>query len=182
MQESPHGQVPWQTMQQPVDPSLQPNAIPDAMIAATSKHVARAITSIAKSEDSTGDVRAAGDAQDGVVSLRTFAASSERGRFAAQPTADPAFGDNRLSGVAAPADDESWAVGSFIDDSSGNLQTLIVTGGEGSTWTQVPSPSPSSDGDTQLSTITSVRGGGLWAVGGFDGPDAQQALVLHRCR
>jgi hypothetical protein len=137
---------------------------------------------IAVDQANRGDVRAVGDAQDGVVSLRTFAVSSETGRFSVQPTADPAVGDNRLTGVAAVDDDESWAVGSYLDDTSGNLQTLIVTGGERAPWTQAPSPNPSTDGNNQLSTVTSVRGGGLWAVGAFDGPDAAQTLTLHRCR
>jgi hypothetical protein len=128
------------------------------------------------------DVRAAGDAQDGVVSLRTFAVSGEKGTFQVQGTADPATGDNRLSGVAAVKGDESWAVGSFLDDASGSLQTLIVTGGEDAPWTEVPSPNPSSDGDNQLSTVTKIGKSDLWAVGGFDGPDAQQTLILHRCK
>jgi hypothetical protein len=128
------------------------------------------------------DVRAVGDAQDGVVSLRTFALSSEGSSFSVQPTANPAVGDNRLMGVTAVNDDESWAVGSFLDDTSGSLFTLIVTGGERGTWTPVTSPNPSNGGDNQLSAVTKVGAHDLWAVGGFDGPDAQQTLVAHRCR
>jgi hypothetical protein len=88
--------------------------------------------------------------------------------------------DVRAAGDAQVKDDESWAVGSFLDDASGNLQTLIVTGGEGAPWTEVPSPNPTSDGDNQLSTVTKIGNKDLWAVGGFDGPDAQQTLILHR--
>jgi hypothetical protein len=129
------------------------------------------------------DVRAVGDAQDGVVSLRTFALSGEGTHFALQGTPDPNSGDNRLTGVAAVGDDQSWAVGSTLDGASGNLLTLIATGGEGSAWTQVASPSPGFDnGDSQLATLTKVGAHDLWAVGGFDGPDAAQTLVLHRCK
>jgi hypothetical protein len=127
------------------------------------------------------DVRAAGDAQDGVVSLRTFALSSEGARFSVQGTPDPATGDDRLMGVTAVGDDASWAVGSYLDDASGNVLTLIASGGEGAPWTQVPSPSPANGGgDSQLSAVTHV-GRDLWAVGGFDGPDALQTMVIHRC-
>jgi hypothetical protein len=94
----------------------------------------------------------------------------------------PAFGDNRLTGVAAASDDESWAVGSFLDDASGNLQTLVVKGSETQPWVPVASPSPSTDGDNQLSTVAKVSPHDLWAVGAFDGPHAQQTLILHRCQ
>jgi hypothetical protein len=129
------------------------------------------------------DVRAVGDAQDGVVSLRTFALTGEGTRFSLQGTPDPNVGDNRLTGVAAVTDNESWAVGSTLDATSGNLLTLVATGGEGTPWTQVASPSPGFDnGDSQLATLTKFGKDDLWAVGAFDGPDAAQTLVLHRCR
>jgi len=128
------------------------------------------------------DVRAVGDAQDGVVSLRTFALSGEGAGFSLQGTPDPATGDNRLTGVAAVSDDESWAVGSYLDDASGNLLTLIAGGGEGKPWARVASHSPAGDGDSQLATVGKVGARDLWAVGSFDGPDAQQTLILHRCR
>ena len=127
------------------------------------------------------DLRAAGDSQDGMVSLRTFGVAGEGAALAAHATADPNGGDNRLTGVAAVSDDETLAVGSTLDDASGNLQTLIVSGGEHASWNRVPSPSPADDGDSQLSTIAKV-GRDLWAVGAFDGPDAQQTLILRRCR
>src|SRR5262249_18094411 len=134
--------------------------------------------------DVTGgdDVRAVGDAQDGVVSLRTFALSSEGAAFAVQRTANPTVRDNRLTGVAVVTEDESWAVGSFIDKKSGSLQTLIVSGAEQGVWNAVASPNPSAGGDNQLSTVTKVGAHDLWAVGAFDGADAAQTLVIHRCR
>jgi hypothetical protein len=127
------------------------------------------------------DVRAVGDAQDGVVSLRTLALAGDGGALAQQPTVDPNHGDNRLTGVAAVNDDETFAVGSTLTD-AGNLESLIVTGGERSTWDRVPSPSPGGDGDTELAAVIAVGGHNLWAVGRFDGPDATQTLALHRCR
>jgi hypothetical protein len=129
-----------------------------------------------------GDIRGVGDAQDGIVSLRTFAEISEGRRFEVQGAANPSDGDNRLTGVTAPGDDETWAVGNFLDVDSGNQQTLIVTGGEGGTWLQVPTPNPSADGENQLSSIAQVGRHDLWAVGAFDGADAGQTLTLHRCR
>jgi hypothetical protein len=128
------------------------------------------------------DVRAVGDAQDGVVSLRTFALTSEGTAFSVQRTANPSVGDNRLMGVTAVNDGESWAVGSFLDEGSGSLQTLIVTGGEHGVWSPVTSPNPSDGGDNQLAAVTTVGAHDLWAVGGFDGPNAAQTLVVHRCR
>jgi hypothetical protein len=127
------------------------------------------------------DLRAAGDSQDGLVSLRTFGVSGEGRALALHATDDPNVGDDRLTGVAAVSDDETFAVGSTLSDATGNLETLIVAGGEHTPWTRVASPSPADDGDNQLSTVARV-GRDLWAVGGFDGPDAQQTLILHRCR
>src|SRR5262249_21735307 len=72
------------------------------------------------------DVRAVGDAQDGVVSLRTLALAGDGGALARQPTANPALGDNRLTGVAAVSDDVTFAVGSTLTD-AGNLESLILT-------------------------------------------------------
>ena len=50
------------------------------------------------------------------------------------------------------------------------------------TWARVPSPNPSADGDNQLAAVAEVGRHDLWAVGAFDGPDAAQTLILHRCR
>jgi hypothetical protein len=128
------------------------------------------------------DVRAVGDSQDGVVSLRTLALRSEGDAFSVQDTTNPSVRDDRLTGVAAVGDDESWAVGSFLDAVSGNLRTLIETGGEGGVWTPVTSPNPNDDGDNQLAAVARVGGRDLWAVGAFDGPDAAQTLIVHRCK
>src|SRR5262249_43299126 len=128
------------------------------------------------------DIHAVGDAQDGVVGLRTFAAASERGRFRVQATADPSAGDNRLVGIAAVGDDETWAVGSCRDVASDSQRTLVLHGGEGAPWTQVTSPNPSASGDNQLASIALVGGAELWAVGAFDGDEAAQTLVLRRCK
>jgi hypothetical protein len=128
------------------------------------------------------DIRAVGDAQDGIKSLRTFAAASESARFAIQPTVNPSDGDNRLAGIVAPTDDDTWAVGAYLDTSAGNQRTLVLHGAEGAAWTQVPSPSPSASGDSLLAAIADVAGRDLWAVGAFDGDNAKQTLVLHRCQ
>jgi hypothetical protein len=136
---------------------------------------------LAVSAAARGDIRAVGDAQDGVNPLRTFAVSAEHGLFSIQPTANPSTDDNRLAGVAAVSDDETWAVGNFRDAASGSQETLILRGGERGIWKQQPSPNPSADGDNQLGGVAKVGAHDLWAVGAFDGPDAAQTLVLHRC-
>jgi hypothetical protein len=127
-----------------------------------------------------GGVSAAGDAQDGMVSLRTLGETAEHRLFSRAVTANPSTGDNRFAGVVLVGD-ETWAVGNFLDPTSGNQLTLIERGGEGSPWTEVSSPNPSSDGDNQLANVTRTGARDLWAVGSFDGPDRAQTLVLHRC-
>jgi len=128
------------------------------------------------------NIRAVGDTQDGVVSLRTFAQASDGEEFSQKNTANPSTGDNRLEGIAVVSEDQAWAVGNFLDPVTGGQDTLILSGGEHSPWRQVPSPNPSSDGDNQLASIAKVGRHDLWAVGGFDGPDAAQTLIVHRCQ
>jgi hypothetical protein len=123
-------------------------------------------------------VRAVGDAQDGVVSLRTFAEARDHRTFSIVDTANPSVRDDRLAGVALLGD--TWAVGNYIDEASGSQSTLIERS-DGHAWVQVSSPNPSSDGDNQLAAVAATAANDLWAVGVFDGPDAAQTLVLHRC-
>jgi hypothetical protein len=83
---------------------------------------------------------------------------------------NPAIWGNILKGVAATSASDVWAVGNAATQT--NNRTLIERW-NGSTWTAVPSPSPSSscqDGNIQwtgnnLKAVAAVGPGDVWAVG-----------------
>ena len=73
---------------------------------------------------------------------------------------------NELSAVAAISSNDVWAVGTWRNI-AGNYQTLTEHW-NGSSWTLVPSPNPSSENG--LSAVAGVAGNDVWATGsGWDG-------------
>jgi hypothetical protein len=91
--------------------------------------------------------------------------------------------ENGLRGVAATSPDNAWAVGflaSINRDGSVSEKTMILHW-DGTAWTRVPSPNPSSD--SFLSAVTATSPDNAWAVGAFsttrDGSYYQKALILH---
>jgi hypothetical protein len=58
----------------------------------------------------------------------------------------------------------TWAVGWYIDPSTDNHNPLVLQGISG-VWSAVPNPSCQAGSDSGFSAITTIPGGGLWAVG-----------------
>jgi hypothetical protein len=81
-----------------------------------------------------------------------------------------------LSGVAATSATNAWAVGGY-GNSAGQAQTLIVHW-KGTAWKQVPSPNPSSSGNT-LNGVAAITGTHAWAVGYSGQAHASQTLIVH---
>ena len=94
-------------------------------------------------------------------------------------SANNGAGENDLFGAATAADGSTYAVGWYIDSSSGNHLTLIEHGVNGQ-WSIDPSPSPGT-GDTGFSAVTAIPGGGLWAVGVTSGSGNFSTLIAHHC-
>jgi hypothetical protein len=89
------------------------------------------------------------------------------GCFLIQASPNPG-GDNRLFGVSCPAVGSCTAVGEYIKSGS-VTQTLIETGGvDGTTWSVVPSPSPSTFGNA-LDGVSCVSTTMCTAVGSVSG-------------
>ncbi len=80
-------------------------------------------------------------------------------------------GDSVLNGVTAIGPNDLWAVGYYTD--SGTRRTLTVHG-DGTTWTQVPSPNPGS-GNAVLQGVAGVAPNDVWAVG----TGITQTLTMH---
>jgi plastocyanin len=84
--------------------------------------------------------------------------------------------DNLLEGVSATGPSEAWAVGFVSDKLTGN-RTLIERW-DGSAWTRVPSPNPSTTSNS-LTSVLAVAPDDVWAAGSqYDGAD-NVTLVLH---
>ena len=73
-------------------------------------------------------------------------------------------GENDLFAATTAADGSTWAAGWYIDQNSGDHETITEQGVNGQ-WSIVPSPNPGANGDNGFAGISAIPGGGLWAVG-----------------
>jgi hypothetical protein len=91
----------------------------------------------------------------------------------------PGASNNVLASVAVLSPGNVWAAGSYYDISASQTRTLIEHW-NGSSWTQLPTPSPSST-NSFLTGIAAVSADDIWAVGYYsdDVSDVQQTLILH---
>src|SRR5947199_65924 len=82
---------------------------------------------------------------------------------------------NHLYGVAAVSASDIWAVGSYTDQQSQSGSGSLTLHWNGTTWSQVSNPGP-----TTLYGVTAVASNDVWAVGAFT---SQQSLfgplILH---
>jgi hypothetical protein len=125
-------------------------------------------------------VTTVGDRESSKAPYTSYVASGAPSDVDGVSTPNRGAGENDLFGIATASDGTMWAVGWFIDPSSGNHLTLVEQGA-GGTWSLVPSPSPNSaNGDNGLSSVAPIPGGGLWAVGNTNNAAGNRAtLVLH---
>jgi len=80
------------------------------------------------------------------------------------PSPNPSgFPDNELYGVSALSGTDAWAVGYSEIRSTGQYHTLILKW-NGTAWTRVPSPNPSSI-DSELYGVSTVSATDAWAAG-----------------
>jgi hypothetical protein len=77
----------------------------------------------------------------------------------------PGSSSNLLNGVAAVSASDVWAVG--FQQNSGGVQQTLIEQWNGSSWSVISSPSPSSFSNT-LTNVAAVSASGVWAVGSQD--------------
>jgi hypothetical protein len=118
-----------------------------------------------------------GDRETSVAPYTTLVVAGAPKSLANIATPNSGAGENDLFAATTAADGSTWAVGWFIDPSSGNHQTLIEHG-VSAQWSIDASPNPGS-GDNGLAAVTAVPGGGLWAVGVTAGKGNFSTLILH---
>src|SRR5258708_6648103 len=90
------------------------------------------------------------------------------------------FSNNTLFGVAALSDSDVWAVGNFLSSNNGAINETLTEHWNGTAWSVVPSPNPSTQGDN-LTGVAALSATNAWAVGFFENnaQSALQPIILH---
>jgi len=81
------------------------------------------------------------------------------------PTPAMGTGENDPFAVTIANDGTTWVVGWAINPATDLHDPLVLQGVNG-TFSLVSVPNPASGGDSGFAAITTVPGGGMWAVGG----------------
>jgi len=104
-----------------------------------------------------------GQKESDTAPYTTYVAAGAPGTLTIQNTPNIAGAENDLFAVTTAANGLTWAVGWVLDIAAGVHAPLILSGVNGN-WSAVANPGfPGLD--SGLESITSVPGGGLWAVG-----------------
>jgi hypothetical protein len=95
----------------------------------------------------------------------------------------PSLADAELMGVSAVSGSDAWAVGWYWNRTGAATDTLILHW-NGTAWSQVKSPNPSSDPpyipSNSLFGVSARSGSDAWAVGDYLGNDGlSHALIVH---
>jgi hypothetical protein len=95
----------------------------------------------------------------------------------------PSLADAELMGVSAVSGSDAWAVGWYWNRTGTATDTLILHW-NGTAWTQVKSPNPSSDPPyipaNSLDGVSARSGSDAWAVGDYLANDGlSHALIVH---
>jgi hypothetical protein len=92
---------------------------------------------------------------------------------------NPSSTSNTLSAVSAVSETDAWAVGYYTDDATGATNSLILHW-DGTGWSQVSSPNPSSTSNHLLG-VSVVSATDAWAVGVSRdvATGADDTLILH---
>lgn len=110
---------------------------------------------------------------------QNFAQQTVNGTWTTVSIPSVGTADNTLYGALAISDSNVWAVGTFIDATSGNNETTIEQW-NGTSWSVVSSPNPGS-GNNILVGVAGTSAHDVWAVGGFDNGHGTLSLVEHFC-
>jgi hypothetical protein len=96
------------------------------------------------------------------------------------PTPNVGTIGSQLQSVSARANNDIWAVGNFSTSSTASGGRTLIEHFDGTAWSVVASPSPSSQGDF-LTGVVALASNNAWAVGWFDDQAAGTLapLVLH---
>jgi hypothetical protein len=83
-----------------------------------------------------------------------------------QPSPSPGAAFNALNGATATSASNVWAVGQDSNNAGGATSDTLAEHWNGTTWTQVPTPSPGGPaGYSQLAGVAATSASDAWAVG-----------------
>ena len=100
------------------------------------------------------------------------------------PSPNPSpFTDDGLFAVVATSASDAWAVGDYTSNNHPFPDLTLIERWNGTAWTQVPSPNPSSS-ENGFGGVAATSPANVWAVGAYGvGSQGQtpQALAFHCC-
>ena len=85
---------------------------------------------------------------------------------------------NHLAGVSFTASDNGHAVGYYYDTTLSRSQTLAVKW-NGSTWSLLTTPNPSTTGENKLFAVAAVNSTNIWAVGEYNNTDGEPLILYY---
>jgi hypothetical protein len=94
----------------------------------------------------------------------------------ASPSPGGVYGASFLNSVSALAANDIWAAGAYQVVGYGDT---LVLHWDGTSWTQVDSPSPGVQYDDVLKSVVMVSTGDGWAVGSYTFNNIRRTLTLH---
>jgi hypothetical protein len=110
---------------------------------------------------------------------RTLILAWNGARWSRVRSPNPSSGDDELFGVVAVSPSNVWAVGSELDTSTSEEETLVLHW-NGKRWTRDKAPPAASLG-TRLNGVAATSPRNVWAVGQYHNSStlADEPLVLH---
>jgi len=111
---------------------------------------------------STNDVWAVGDFNNASGVRQTLIEQWNGKKWSVVPSPNVGTQPNELLGVTAVSANDIWAVGDVETVPSANFFQTLTLHWDGTTWSIVPSPSPSND---TLRAVAAVSTSDVWAVG-----------------
>lgn len=126
---------------------------------------------------SSDDVWAVGSSGNGNFGQLTLIEHWDGAAWTVVPSPNPGTNANELEDVVAVSSNNVWAVGYYT--ASGNSSLSVILHWDGTSWTQVASPSPASFLN-DLYDIDAVSANNIWAVGySWNAGSAHSTLIMH---
>jgi hypothetical protein len=123
---------------------------------------------------STNDVWAVGSSFSNATGFQTLIEHWNGTQWSVMPSPNPGApsNDNTLLGLAVTSANDAWAVGT---SSTGTTDHTLILHWNGTSWIQVPSPTP--DGSDQLRSVSATSASNAWAVGASS--DGTKTVILR---
>ncbi|HEY2443021.1 MAG TPA: hypothetical protein VGI31_07805 [Streptosporangiaceae bacterium] len=134
------------------------------------------------SADSATDAWAVGDYQTSSFAIKTLILHWDGTSWTQVTSPNPggASDGGDLNGISASSATDAWATGNYTDSSG--VSVSLALHWDGTSWTQVSTPSPGGLDDTLLTGVTDLSPTNAWAVGQYrTGPHGKlpNTLALH---